>query len=464
VSFKIDAKWRIAAASATIGLLLCGALAFTAQRHGESVQANAQAHVDREDALAAERAVSAFWKEREVMGEILAFPHRRLADELRDKRLRLRQTLGEIEADSPAELAQVEGAKAANERLIAVFDDQPALSGSVGDDRQAGRLHAAERSVLKPIEQLRAGNRRDNLRAESVADSAERAAFHSEIATGGLGLAAVTLFALFALRQVRRIDNQNVELLSADVAKDEFIDTVSHELRTPLTSMNGYVELLLDEEGEPLTEQQRGFLATVQRGSVRLERLVNDLLLTAQVRAGRLDIHKTSTDVVEIARQAVEGAQAHARQKTLRLSLTAPSNAIVIEADVVRISQVIDNVISNAIKFTPEGGRVDVTVAQDEGRVTLTVADTGMGMTPGDVNRLFERFFRTDSAQAQQIQGTGLGLPIVKAIVEAHAGTITVTSQPNVGTSFVISLVAARRDVAPVVDRVVHGLGAGRTV
>ena len=247
MSFKLDAKWRIATASATIGLLLCGALAFTAQRHGESVQANAQAHVDREDALAAERAVSAFWKEREVMGEILAFPHRRLADELRDKRLRLRQTLAEISTESPAELAQVKGAKAANETLIAVFDDQPALSGRGEDDRQARRLHAAERSVLKPIEQLRAGNRRDNLRAENVADSAERAAFHSEIATGGLGLAAVTLFALFALRQVRRIDNQNIELLSADVAKDEFIDTVSHELRTPLTSMNGYVELLLDK-------------------------------------------------------------------------------------------------------------------------------------------------------------------------------------------------------------------------
>jgi two-component system phosphate regulon sensor histidine kinase PhoR len=187
----------------------------------------------------------------------------------------------------------------------------------------------------------------------------------------------------------------------------------------------------------------------VQRGSVRLERLVNDLLLTAQVRAGRLDIQKTSTDVVEVARQAVEGAQAHAGQKMLRLSLTAPSHAIVVEADVVRISQVIDNVISNAIKFTPEGGRVDVTVAQDEGRVTLTVADTGMGMTPGDADRLFERFFRTDSAQAQQIQGTGLGLPIVKAIVEAHAGTITVTSQPSVGTSFVISLPLSETRVAP---------------
>ena len=178
---------------------------------------------------------------------------------------------------------------------------------------------------------------------------------------------------------------------------------------------------------------------------------MNDLLLTAQVRAGHLDIQKTSTDLVEIARQAVQGAQAHAGHKTLQLSLTAPSHSIVVDADVVRMGQAIDNLISNAIKFTPENGRVDVTLAQDD-RVTLTVADTGMGMTAADVDRLFERFFRTDSAQAQQIQGSGLGLPIVKAIIEAHDGTITVTSQPNNGTSFGISLPLGhqlRRPLAP---------------
>ena len=451
---KIGAKWRIAAASAAIGLLLCGAFVFTAYRHGESVQANAAAHLDREDVLAAERAVSAFWQEREVMGEILGFPQRNLADELGDKQVDFRQALGGIVVESSTELAHIEQAKAANGALIAVFDNQPALSGSVEDGRQAARLHTAERSVLEPIEQLRASNRRDNLRAEARADSAERAAFQSEIATAGFGLAAVGLFGFFAMRQVRRIDDQNVDLQSADLAKDEFIATVSHELRTPLTSMNGYVELLLEEGADPLTEEQRSFLVTVQRGSVRLQRLMNDLLLTAQVRSGHLDIQKTSTDVVELARQAVEGAQAHAGRKALQLSLAAPSHSIVIDADVVRMGQAIDNLISNAIKFTPESGRVDVALAQDGGRVTLAVADTGMGMTAADIKRLFERFFRTDSAQAQQIQGSGLGLPIVKAIVEAHGGTITVTSEPNVGTAFVISLPLAR----PVEDRDSPGL------
>jgi signal transduction histidine kinase len=433
---RIGTKWQIAAASLITGLLLCGAFAITARKHGEFVRANAQAHRDREDVLASEQAVSAFWQEREVMGETLAFPDRSLSDELRTRLLQFTGALDAIGVESAAELADVERAKAANERLIVVFNSQPAGRADV---RRGAQLHNAERSVLNPVERLRAGNRRKNLQGAAAADSAERVAFRSEVATAGFGLAAIALFGFFAVRQVRRIDTQNAELTATDVAKDEFIATVSHELRTPLTSINGYVELLLEEGAEPLTEEQRGFLGTIQRGSARLQRLMNDLLLTAQVRAGHLDIEKTSTDLGEIARQAVQGAQAHAGRKTLQLSLIAPSHSVVVDADAVRMGQAIDNLISNAIKFTPENGRVDVTLAQDE-RVTLTVADTGMGMTPADLDRLFERFFRSDSAQAEQIQGSGLGLPIVKAIVDAHDGTITVTSEPRVGTSFVISL------------------------
>ena len=252
--FRIGAKWRIAAASLITGLLLCGAFGFTAHKHGEFVRANAQAHLDREDVLAAERAVSAFWQEREVMGELLAFPQRSLSDELRNRQLQFRGSLEAIRVERAAELADVERAKAANEKLIAVFNSQPAGRADV---RRAAQLNNAERAVLKPVERLRASNRRDNLRGAAAADSAERVAFHSEIATAGFGLAAVALFGVFAVRQVRRIDNQNAELQATDVAKDEFIATVSHELRTPLTSINGYVELLLEEGAEPLTEGQR---------------------------------------------------------------------------------------------------------------------------------------------------------------------------------------------------------------
>jgi signal transduction histidine kinase len=291
---------------------------------------------------------------------------------------------------------------------------------------------------LAPLTRLAASDRRYTLDAEAVAASAEQEGFRSAWLISLLGLGAIVWFAFFAVRLVRRIEKQNVELQVADVAKDEFVSTVSHELRTPLTSIRGFVELMLDESGDPLTEQQRGFLATVQRGSNRLERLVNDLLLTAQLQAGHLDIQKTHEDLVKIVRESVESAQAQASIKELQLNLVSLSASIEVEADGVRLAQAVDNVISNAIKFTPEGGRVQVELTQDGDRVSLTVTDTGMGMTAADVERLFEPFFRTDSAG--EIQGTGLGLPIVKAIIEAHDGLISVTSKPEVGTSLVISL------------------------
>ena len=437
---KIGAEWRIVAASATIGLLMCGALVLTVHSRGTAVRASVTSSEKHADALASERAVSAFWQERESMGEFLVSPLQRLAKEVRAKRLRFGLALAGIGGESPAERALVERARAANLELIAVFNALPPRSGGVADAPGERRLRTAELSVLAPIAQLTAFDRREYLQAEAVATSAEQAGFHSDLAASLLGLAAIVSFAIFVVRLLRRIENQNVELQLADVAKDEFISTISHELRTPLTSMNGFVELLLDESDDPLTEQQRSFLATVRRGSIRLERLVNDLLLVAQLRAGKLDIRKTNADAVEVARQSVEAAQAHAGQQAVQLSLTAPPHPILIEADVVRLAQAIDNVLSNAIKFTPEGGCVDVTLAENGDRVTVTVADTGTGMTAADIDRLFERFFRTDSAQANHIQGTGLGLPIVKAIVEAHGGTIAITSEPNIGTSFGISL------------------------
>ena len=382
------------------------------------------------------------------MDEWLAFPSRSRRAYVRETRLDFRQALAAVHTQSSGERSEIDHARAANEVMVAIFNVQAPLSGAPRDKWGVRFLNGAKAAVLAPIARLSAGNRRDYQRAEAVAASAERARFRSELAAALLALAAIALFAIFATRLVGRIENQkvklenqNVELQLADVAKDEFIGMVSHELRTPLTSIHGYVELLLDESGEPLTkEEQRIMLATVQRGSVRLGRLVNDLLLTAQLRAGCLEMRKAKVDVVDIARDAVESAQAHAAHKTLQLSLSAPPLAIQIEADAIRLSQAVDNVIANAIKFTPEGGRVDVALARDLDRVTLTVSDTGMGMTATDIERLFEPFFRTDAAQAKHIQGTGLGLPIVKAIVEAHDGTITITSEPNVGTSFTLSL------------------------
>jgi Signal transduction histidine kinase len=446
---RIDARWRIAAVAVTIVLLLFGALAFAMHNRGGSARASAHARQHRQDTLAAEQAVSAFWEERAAMNAWLAFPSRDGRAYVSEMRLGFRRALAVVQTRSPAERTKIEHALAANEVMVAIFNVQAPASSAPRDKWGVRFLNGAAASVLAPIARVNAGDRREYQRAEAVAASAERARFRSELAAALLALAAIALFAVFAVRLVVRIENQkvklenqNVELRLADIAKDKFIGTVSHEFRTPLTSMHGFVELLLDESGDPLTEEQRTHLATVQRGSLRLEGLVNDLLLTAQLQAGPLEMQMMSADAVEIARLSVESAQAHAGHKGLRLSLSAPSNAIPIDADAIRLAQAFDNLISNAIKFTPTGGRVDVAVAQARDRTTLTVSDTGMGLTAAEIERLFEPFFRTDSAK--QIQGTGLGLPIVKAIVEAHDGTINITSEPNIGTSFTISLPLAR--------------------
>jgi signal transduction histidine kinase len=419
---------------------MCGALVLTVLSHGTSVRTGAAAHKLRVDSLATTAAVAALWKERDGMDAFLAFPRQRFADQVRTREVSFQEALDRSNPRSPSEHALIDRASAANEQLIVIFNEQ--LFGGLSDDRDARRLRAAELSVLTPLTRVAASDRRESLDAEAVAASAEQQGFRSAWVISLLGLGAVVSFAFFAVRLVRRIEKQNVELQVADVAKDEFVSTVSHELRTPLTSIRGFVELMLDESSDPLTEQQRGFLATVQRGSNRLERLVNDLLLTAQLQAGHLDIQKTHEDLVKIVRESVESAQAQASINELQLRLVSPSALIEVEADGVRLAQAVDNVISNAIKFTPEGGSVEVELTQDGARVSLTVTDTGMGMTAADVERLFEPFFRTDSAG--EIQGTGLGLPIVKAIIEAHDGMISVASEPDVGTSFVISLPLAK--------------------
>jgi signal transduction histidine kinase len=400
------------------------------------VRAGADAHELRKDSLATTGALTAFWKERDGMDAFLAFPRQRFADQVRTREVSFQEALDRSNPGTTAERARVGRASAANERLIVIFNQQ--LYGGISGYRDARRLRKAELSVLAPLTRLVADDRRESLDAEAVAASAQRAGFRSAWVISLLGLGAIVWLAFFAVRLVRRIEKQNVALQVADVAKDEFVGTVSHELRTPLTSIRGFVELMLDESGDPLTEQQRGFLATVQRGSNRLERLVNDLLLTAQLQAGHLDIQKTLADLVKIVRESVESARPQASIKALQLSLVCPSASIEVEADGVRLAQAVDNVISNAIKFTPEGGSVEVALAQEGDRVSLTVTDTGMGMTAADVERLFEPFFRTDSAG--EIQGTGLGLPIVKAIIEAHDGLISVASEPDVGTLFAISL------------------------
>ena len=233
---------------------------------------------------------------------------------------------------------------------------------------------------------------------------------------------------------------QNDQLVEADKLKDEFVALISHDLRTPLTSIIGYVELSLEDVPPPLDDERRGYLQIVSRSSERLLRLVDDLLFVARLQAGRLILERSDLDLCTIAAQAAQEARPRAEAKQLELEFIGGS-PVMIEGDKGRLFQLLDNLISNAIKFTPEGGRVEVRVAPSEGMAMLEVSDTGIGLGPDEAELVFDRFFRSSRVVAQQVPGTGLGLFIARAIVDAHAGTIAASTRES-GTTFHVELPA----------------------
>jgi len=235
----------------------------------------------------------------------------------------------------------------------------------------------------------------------------------------------------------RAFNTMAVNLQEGERVKDEFFALVSHELRTPLTSIIGYLELVLDDEDLP--EETRRFLQVVERNATRLLRLVGDMLFVAQVEAGRLSLESTTVDLGNIAAESVEAARPAAASAGVTLALESASVRPVF-GDRDRLGQMLDNLVSNALKFTPEGGRVDVRLTDAGDHADAEVTDTGMGIPESEQHHLFERFFRSSSATSRAVPGAGLGLTIVKAIAEAHGGTVDLTSREGSGTSVRVSL------------------------
>jgi PAS domain S-box-containing protein len=240
-------------------------------------------------------------------------------------------------------------------------------------------------------------------------------------------------------QQALELSRQNERLRELDALKDEFIALVSHELRTPLTSIIGYVKLLRDDRADGMDTEH--FAEVIERNAERLLRLVGDLLFLSQVQAGELAVELHEADLADIAAQAVQEARPQADRKKLELVLTAATVRCA-AVDPLRIGQLLGNLLSNAVKFTPPGGHIEVRVDRDERRdeAVLMVSDTGLGIPSADLDRIFERFFRTAGATERVIPGTGLGLTISKAIVEAHGGQIAVNSDEGRGATFTVRL------------------------
>lgn len=219
--------------------------------------------------------------------------------------------------------------------------------------------------------------------------------------------------------------------------KDQFVSTVSHELRTPLAAMDGWLHILLDGEPGPLNEEQHRFLTTVKRNSDRLMRLVGDLLLIGQMDAGRFTLEPADVDLTELVGETAALFAGTAGEKHIELTVDAQPGAVV-HGDRLRLTQLLSNLVSNAVKFTPEGGQVRVRVGEQNGTCQVEVTDSGIGIPVADRVHLFERFYRASTATGTA--GSGLGLAISKAIAEAHGGTIRIADSSGSGTRFVVEI------------------------
>lgn len=228
--------------------------------------------------------------------------------------------------------------------------------------------------------------------------------------------------------------------VEADRAKSEFISTVSHELRTPMTSIKGYADLLMLGMAGPLDEQQKHFIGIIRNNAERMVALVNDLLDISRIESGRMRLELQTVLIPEVVAQVVGTLQGRAQNKGLTLEVQVPRDLPPVWGDVNRVAQILTNLISNAIQYTPPGGKVTISAHPNGDMMEISVADTGIGISKENQQKIFDRFFRADDPLVQETPGTGLGLPITASLVQMHGGQIWVESELGEGSTFTFTL------------------------
>ncbi|WP_309072196.1 HAMP domain-containing sensor histidine kinase [Arthrobacter sp.] len=231
------------------------------------------------------------------------------------------------------------------------------------------------------------------------------------------------------------VSNDVTDMVEALTAKEDFVSNVSHELWTPLTSIIGHLDLVLDDD-HPLPHNVTQQLSVARRNAERLYALVSNLLASA---SGAASVHLRPTDLSGLVEHSIESAWPQAVNTGVTLEADVPE-ILWTTSDPLRIRQVLDNLISNAIKYSPDGGKVTVRARKQSDAALLEVQDTGIGMSPNETKLVFGKFFRTAAARESSIPGVGLGLSITKAIVDSHGGSIRCSSKPGAGTTFTVTL------------------------
>jgi signal transduction histidine kinase len=234
-----------------------------------------------------------------------------------------------------------------------------------------------------------------------------------------------------------RVRRQEAE--AASETKDRYIATLSHELRNPLSALNNAVHLLGIESKD--TAQLKPTLEMMQRQIDQLTRMVNDLLDVSRVTHGKVTLQVAPVDLREVLAQAVEMTQPAVEQKRLRLTQRLPEQPVIVRGDRARLLQVFSNLLDNAAKFTPEGGEIAIAVEREGTEAVAVVTDTGLGIAPEFLPKMFEAFTQADTSLERTTTGLGLGLALARQIVEAHGGRITAESAgPDQGSRFTVRL------------------------
>jgi signal transduction histidine kinase len=238
--------------------------------------------------------------------------------------------------------------------------------------------------------------------------------------------------------RAEKLRRANLELQQLDRLKSEFVQNVSHELRTPLTFIKGYVDLLLGGQMGELSERASESLQVVHEKTNAVIQLVNDILTLQHLEMSEL--HLVPVALGDLAWRAVRGADAAARAAQVQVDLGVAPGLAQVLGDEQRLLQVFDNLLGNAIKFSPDGGEVRVKVYEREDCLQAQVTDQGIGIAPEQTEKIFERFYQVDGSTTRRFSGAGLGLTIVKRIVEAHGGKIWVESELGKGSTFCFTI------------------------
>ncbi len=264
---------------------------------------------------------------------------------------------------------------------------------------------------------------------------------HKNLLTARLHIEAVQESYRELQEKNRQLENSYAKLKELDRLKSNFLATMSHELRTPLTSVIGYSEMMLEGLGGSLTPEQREYVGIIMEKGENLLQLITSVLDITKIEAGRVRLALSDVDVAQLIRDSVSTLLPVARKKSLQVLCDPPEGLPPVHWDSDKLRQCVINLVSNAVKFTPEGGTVTVSAATHPGdRVAITVTDTGVGIEADHQPRIWDVFYQVDGSSTREHGGAGLGLAIVKSFVEAHGGEVRVSSVPQGGSTFTLVL------------------------